>query len=64
MYPTPEPIPQGVVLAQSPRGASMLIAYTNPQQPLYGTGLTSRAATLPDPTTALLPGQGPIDRGY
>ena len=63
-YPTPELIPQGVVLSQSPRGAAMLIAYTNPQQPLYGTGLTSRGATLPPPAESFIIGQGPIDRGY
>jgi hypothetical protein len=63
-YPTPEVMPQGVVLSQSPRGAAMLIQFTNPQQPLYGTGLTSRGATLPPPAESNIPGQGPIDRGY
>lgn len=60
-YPTAELIPQGVVLSRSPRGAAMLICYTNPQQPLYGMGLVSRSDP---PASVLLPGQGPLDRGY
>lgn len=60
-YPTPELMPQGVVLSQSPRGAAMLIAFTNPQQPLFGMGLTSASHA---PSFELIPGQGPLDRGY
>jgi hypothetical protein len=60
-YVTPELIPQGVQPALSLRGAPMLVQFTNPQQPLYGNGLTSR--TLPS-SGELWPGQGPLDRGY
>jgi hypothetical protein len=60
-YVTPELIPQGCVASVSPRGAPMLIQFTNPQQPRYGTGLTSWSALS---TQQLIPGQGPIDRGY
>ena len=60
-YPTPELIPQGAVASVSQGGRPLLIMYTNPQRPLYGTGLTSY--TLP-PAEVLIPGQGPIDRGY
>lgn len=61
MYVTPELMPQGVVASVSMRGAPMLIQFTNPQQPRYGTGLTS--ITLPT-AECLLPGMGPLDRGY
>ena len=61
-YPTPELIPQGTLLSVSPRGAPLLIAFTNPQRPLFGTGL--RSPTLPPPIFALFPPQGPIARGY
>jgi hypothetical protein len=60
-YATPELIPQGCQASLSPRGAPILVAFTNPQQPLYGTGLTS--ISVP-PSGELWPGQGPIDRGY
>jgi hypothetical protein len=68
-YVSPELMPQGNVssyaLRQTSAGpfgsAPLLIAFTNPQQPRYGTGLTS--ITLPT-VSVLLPGQGPIDRGY
>ena len=60
-YVTPELMPQGVLLSISPRGAPLLIQFTNPQQPRYGMGLTS----ISTPTVeALIPGQGPLDRGY
>lgn len=60
-YVSVELIPQGTRLSESPRGAPLLIAFTSPQRPRYGTGLTS----LSSPSTAeLWPGQGPIDRGY
>jgi hypothetical protein len=60
-YVTPELIPQGCQLSTSPRGAALLIAFTNPQQPRYGMGLTSLSMPA---QSELLPGQGPIDRGY
>lgn len=60
-YATPELMPQGVVPSVSMRGAPILIQFTNPQQPLYGMGLTS---ITPPPAEALIPGQGPLDRGY
>jgi hypothetical protein len=60
-YVTAELMPQGVVLSQSPRGAAMYIVNTNPQQPLYGMGLTSASMSA---SQQLIPGQGPIDRGY
>lgn len=60
-YVTPELIPQGVILSQSIRGAPILIQFTNPQRPEYGTGTRSMSTPA---TEALIPGQGPIDRGY
>lgn len=60
-YVTPELVPQGCVHSVSPRGAPLLIQFTNPQQPRYGMGLTS--ISLPA-AEALIPGQGPLDRGY
>jgi hypothetical protein len=60
-YATPELMPQGVVASISPRGAPILVQFTNAQRPLYGTGLTSITRPSVD---VLLPGQGPIDRGY
>lgn len=60
-YPTAELVPQGTQMSTSPRGAALLIAFTNPQRPLYGHGLTS--CTLA-PSGEYWPGQGPIDRGY
>jgi hypothetical protein len=60
-YATPELIPQGVVASLSPRGAELFIVYTNPQQPRFGMGLTSISLPAGE---QLVPGQGPIDRGY
>ena len=60
-YTTPELIPQGIRMDQSIRGAPMLIMFTNPQQPRFGTGLTS---LTPPARIQVIPGQGPIDRGY
>ena len=60
-YATLELLPQGVVPSVSPRGAALLIAFTNPQQPLYGMGLTSRSLPC---SGDVWPGQGPIERGY
>jgi hypothetical protein len=60
-YVTPELLPQGVVPSISPRGAPLLIQFTNPQQPRYGMGLTS--ISLPA-VESVIPGQGPLDRGY
>jgi hypothetical protein len=54
-------MPQGVVASVSPRGAPLLIQFTNPQQPRYGTGLTSLSVPAAE---SLIPGQGPLDRGY
>jgi len=54
-------MPQGIVLSSSIRGAPLYIQFTNPQRPEYGTG--TRSASLPA-ARELLPGQGPIDRGY
>jgi hypothetical protein len=60
-YVSAELIPQGVRMDTSLGGAPLLIAFTNPQQPRYGMGLTS----ISQPATAqLYPPQGPIDRGY
>jgi len=61
LYVTPELMPQGMLASTSPRGASMLILFTNPQRPLYGTGLTSASLAS---SSQLIPGQGPIVRGY
>lgn len=60
-YVTPELMPQGILASVSQRGAPILIMFTNPQQPRYGMGLTSISTPA---VPALLPGQGPIDRGY
>ena len=62
-YASVELLPQGVVASVSAwqRGAPILIMNTNPQRPRYGTGTTA----ISDPSVqVLLPGQGPIDRGY
>jgi hypothetical protein len=59
-YIATELIPQGVRLIESPRGAPMLVMFTNPQQPRFGMGLTS---ITPPPLVQIIPGQGPIDRG-
>jgi len=61
LYVTPELMPQGVIASVSMRGAPMLIQFTNPQQPRYGMGLTSISLPMVE---ALIPGQGPLDRGY
>lgn len=60
-YVSVELMPQGAIASSSPRGAPILVMFTNPQRPRYGTGLTS--ITLPS-SGELWPGQGPIDRGY
>lgn len=60
-YVTPELMPQGIVLTQSIRGAPIYVQFTNPQRPEFGTGTRSASSA---PVQVLLPGQGPIDRGY
>jgi hypothetical protein len=60
-YVSVELLPQGVRPSTSLRGAPLLVAFTNPQQPRYGMGLTS---LTPPATMQFYPDQGPIRRGY
>lgn len=60
-YDTLEPMPQGTVNALSPRGAPMLIMFSSPQRPRFGSGTRSMGLAA---SQELLPGQGPINRGY